>query len=458
MNYENKSSIAPAEITIACSDSRGEPQRQCATSLKTLIRLCSTVLIPVILAVSATVLSVQQQNIALANREKDIALEDKRRAQDAFLAEKQREKDREIANQTRTQDELLQNQRREQDHRHAKDILEQEAAMEENRLQQQALFADNIQKDLVLSNYVREISDLFLLYNFSFTHELLVSVVRPKTLVALRQLDAARKAYLIAFLYDSHLLTRNNSTDIKNHQEPVELTGALLDRIDMSVSVPSTDRRAWLGSISLAGASMTNSSFINRDMVKADFTDVYADDTDFTGADIAYARFYRASLKGVNFEFTSMPGIDFTKADLTGAVNIDYGSLDRAISFAGTILPNGTKARDRNLLKNSDAEMAYDSECDDGSLPEHWRIRTGRVTTVRSKTNHRSNRCYFVGIGSGDISSIYQIVPLDHARYWTELGRGEYYIGAVLSPNSYINVTQVSVQHTRIAGTMKKKN
>jgi uncharacterized protein YjbI with pentapeptide repeats len=456
MDNENKASTASADIVHIHDDTRSERQSQCTVKLKTVLQLCSTILIPIILAVSTTVLSIQQQNIALANREKDIALEDKRRTQDALLADKQREKDREIANQTRMQDQLLEEQRREQDRLHAKATLEQEAAMEEHRLQQQALIADNIQKDLTLANYVHEMSDLFLRYNFSFTHELLLSVIRPKTLMALRQLDTTRKAYLISFLHDSSLLFRNDLVDNKNGSEPINLVGAALDHIDLSVKIPSTDRRAWLGSISLAGASLTNSSFVNRYLVKADFSDVSADNVDFAGADIVYARFYRASLRQANFDLTAMLYNDFTKADLTGAKYIDDNALDKAVSLVGAILPNGTKARGENLLRNSGGEMAVDSECDDGDLPEYWKTGLGQVTTVRARTNDRSNRCYFVGTGSGDISSIYQVVSLDHARYWTEQGRGEFYIGAFLSPNSYINVTQVIVPHTRIAG--KKKN
>lgn len=456
MDDENKAPTTSTDIFHMPDGTPSERQNRYAVKLKSVIQLCSTILIPIILAVSAAALSVQQQNIALASREKDIALEDKRRAQDALLAEKQREKDRDIANETRMQDQLLEEQRREQDRLHTKATLEQQAAMEVQRLQQEAIIADNIQKDLTLANYVREMSDLFLRHNFSFTHVLLLSVVRPKTLMALRQLDAARKAHLLSFLYDSNLLLRNDlDDDNKNSFEPINLAAAVLDHIDLSVEMPSTDKRAWLGSISLAGASLTNSSFVNRYLVKADFSDVSANYANFAEADIAYARFYRASLRQANFDLTSMLYNDFTKADLTGAKYINDGALDRAISLVDTILPNGTKARGKNLIKNPGGEMAIDSECDDGNLPEYWKPRLGQVTTFRSRTNDRSNRCYFVGTGRGDISSIYQIISLGHARYWTEQGQGEFHIGAFLSPNSYINVTQVIVPHTRIAGTKK---
>ncbi|UJR12183.1 hypothetical protein I4U23_016360 [Adineta vaga] len=355
----------------------------------------------------------------MANREKDIAIEDKRREQDRIQAEA---------------------------------TLKQEADIDEKRRQHQLVIADNIQKDLVLSTYIHDIADRLVLNNFSLNHELLISVIRPKTLITLRQLDANRKAFLLSFFYDSHLLLRNHVELTENVNEPISLQGAFLDGLDMSVNVPSTDRRARLRFACFAGASLTNSSFVNRDLYGADFSEVYADTADFTRADIAYTRFYQVFLRQANFYFVSMSGIDFTKADLTGAKNIDEESLLRATSLVSTILPNGTIARDKRLLKNSGGESALDSDCDNGDLPSDWNIRLGKVTTARYSFNEHSNRCYFVGAGNDDISSIYQIVSLNNARYWIDQNHGEFYIGARLSPNSFVNVTQGKLRQATIAG------
>jgi hypothetical protein len=70
--------------------------------------------------------------------------------------------------------------------------------------------ATDEQRNALLVAYIREVSDLLLANNFSLNKQILSSIVRPKTLAALRQLDAIRKGYLLRFLLESRLIYRND--------------------------------------------------------------------------------------------------------------------------------------------------------------------------------------------------------------------------------------------------------
>jgi len=97
---------------------------------------------------------------------------------------------------------------------------------------------------------MREVSDLLLANNFSLNKVILTSIVRPKTLAALRQLDVTRKIYLLQFLHESRLLSTLNPSSLN-------LEGANLSHIHIGSPGESTDMRY----ITLYGASLDNASF-----------------------------------------------------------------------------------------------------------------------------------------------------------------------------------------------------
>ncbi|CAF3294680.1 unnamed protein product [Rotaria socialis] len=72
--------------------------------------------------------------------------------------------------------------------------------------------ADNLQIESVLVSYLKKMTDLFNKNNFTFSKSVRVSIIRPKTLSALWQLDPARKTQLIQFLYESELITTSTKS------------------------------------------------------------------------------------------------------------------------------------------------------------------------------------------------------------------------------------------------------
>ena len=204
------------------------PRTARCTGEKTL-QIIAAVIIPLVIAVATIFITIQQNALNKANRENDIDLAQKQREQDLFLANRTREQDRELNTRQRHQEQTL---------------------------------ADHQRQDLLLDNYIREISQLLLSANFTLTRTVREFIVRPQTMAVLRQLNAKRKTEVILFLFESGLLTRGN--------DPISLVGANLDEINFDVEEDSLSH-SYLFHLALPGTSLVNASFRNRQLRFADF-------------------------------------------------------------------------------------------------------------------------------------------------------------------------------------------
>jgi uncharacterized protein YjbI with pentapeptide repeats len=270
-----------------------------------MFKLCSSILVPIMIGLLTLTVSVVQLYIANEERQQDFA-----------MSEANREKDRFIASRTREQDLLI---------------------------------ANKLRWDAILATYIKEMSGILTKLNFSSTKvdPLLTAVVRAKTLTACRQLDIERKAWIIQFLYESGAILVG--------QNPIDMTNAYLDGIDLSTTVFNSIQQASLRGISLSGASLINASFDERYLNGANFSGCTMLGASFRRARLDDATFQKASLRDADFTGSSTKRVNFVWGDLRRS-NLNDNQLNRASSFYLTILPNGTFGRHPNLLTNGNAE------------------------------------------------------------------------------------------------------
>ena len=93
------------------------------------------------------------------------------------------------------------------------------------------------------------------------------------------------------------------------------------------------------------------------------------------------ARFSRADLKLVNFTLANLQKTEFSKTSATDE------QLKSALSIRNARLSNKTLGRDRNLIRNGNADC-------NSSITDSWLLQTGTVILTRSTKN--KNKCHFI--------------------------------------------------------------
>ena len=226
--------------------------RRCRVKL--VIRFISAVLIPLLIGAFTIVLAIQQDSIAQENRNTDLR-----------IAAEEHEQNLELT-------------------------------IDEQRNQQ-------------LVNFINYMSDLLLEKNFSLNKQILKSIIRPKTLATLRQLDETRKTYLLRFLHESELLSVNKPTYLSLHT-------ANLSYIRLGTFGLQTDMR----STSLAGAYMYKSTITSTSFDYSDFRETNLTGASFFNVIFRNANFDHALLQHTYFDTLSLvKDADFSTANLTGA-------------------------------------------------------------------------------------------------------------------------------------------
>jgi len=220
---------------------------------KSIFQFISAVFIPLLLGAFTIILTLQQESIAKGNREVDLRIAD-------------------------------------EDH------------------QQNIELNIDQQRNGQLVGYIREVSDLLLENNFSLNQQILTSIVRPKTLAALRQLDVTRKVYLVLFLHESRLLSISNSSFLN-------LADANLSYIHIGSPEANIDMR----SVSFSGAILDNSSFTSISFGFTDFSYAKLRGASFVAINFDNVNFYLARLEYAQFDIGTVDEADFTLANLTGA-------------------------------------------------------------------------------------------------------------------------------------------
>ncbi|CAF1209707.1 unnamed protein product [Rotaria sordida] len=191
--------------------------------------------------------------------------------------------------------------------------------------------ANTLQQETVYAVYIKEMGELsskLKAKNLSITElDQQWKLARAKTLSALRQLDTKRKSYIIQFLYEIELLFTNNSA--------MDLNGCDLSGI---ILTSHTGMTFMFDYITLTYVVLSNTSFVNLHLMKADFSgsllnnanfsNAYLFEANFTGCDLT-----NADLRGVHAEFAIMKNVN-----LSGAI---FGK-NPPMKIKNAILPNGS--------------------------------------------------------------------------------------------------------------------
>jgi uncharacterized protein YjbI with pentapeptide repeats len=220
-------------------------------------QVCSSLLVPLMIAVFTIVTTMLQMNLAKQQREQDL-----------HIANENRAKDFEIANQTRVSENEIEDRRR------AAEITAQR----------------DQQMNIVLAAYLKDMAELLLSTNFSLTNKVIATVVRAKTLTTLGQLDGKRKAHIVRFLYEAQMITVG---------EP---------------SIDLTD--ADFSSVDLTNYKLVNASFVGCNLFGAIFHKTSLLKVDFEKAKLSVALFDNSALNNVNFHEANLTGASFIGANL----------------------------------------------------------------------------------------------------------------------------------------------
>ncbi|UJR23035.1 hypothetical protein I4U23_026061 [Adineta vaga] len=219
-------------------------------------------------------------------------------------------------------------------------------------------------------------------------------------------------------------------------------------RFQYSVAIEASFSRSELSTTDFSSADLSRAQMNNISARSANFYSVKAIQTDFSNsylsncvflwADLSSSSFRNAFLAGTNFENANVQNVDFTDAKLIGT-GISQGQLDVALSIANTILPDGSRGRNKNLVNNSDAQCVGTNR-----TTPFW-INSGDVFTVEVAS---SANCLFEGRQRN--ATLQQRVDIRHYERLIEQGRSKVYIEMqgktsdglfnLLDPPVYLNI------------------
>ena len=110
----------------------------------------------------------------------------------------------------------------------------------------------------------------------------------------------------------------------------------------------------------------------------------------FVGTNLSMSTFWHSNAKGARFSKANLKMVNFTLANLQktelSKTSVTDEQLKSALSVRDARLSNNTLGRDRNLIKNGDADC-------NSSITDSWLLQTGTVILTRSTTN--KNKCHF---------------------------------------------------------------
>jgi Pentapeptide repeats (8 copies) len=178
------------------------------------------------------------------------------------------------------------------------------ATLEQQRIN--AAAALDQQRQATLSGYLDDMSVLVLQYNLpkSAPGAPVRAIAVARTLTAVRDLDGARKATLIRYLWEAGLLV--GPQPIVNIHG-ADLTGAVFNKAD-------------LDGIALFQIFLNSAQFINHtSLMNADLSGSYLYEANLTTANLSHADLKDSLPVGANFAGATLVGADLAGADLTGA-------------------------------------------------------------------------------------------------------------------------------------------
>jgi uncharacterized protein YjbI with pentapeptide repeats len=173
--------------------------------------------------------------------------------------------------------------------------------------------------------------------------------------------------------------------------------------------------------------SLGSANFYSSKVAEANFTRAYLSDCIFRWANVKDASFRYAFLAGANFENADVNNVDFTGAMLAGA-KITPEQLDAVLSISNAILPDGSQGKNKNLIKNGNAECAEMN----GTISA-W-TNNGNVVMIKNELN---NDCAFQARQIN--STLQQTIDLHRYERMIKQGQSNIYIEMQVKASGQLN-------------------
>jgi uncharacterized protein YjbI with pentapeptide repeats len=142
-------------------------------------------------------------------------------------------------------------------------------------------------------------------------------VARAKTLTALRRLmDGLRKATVVQFLYESHLIGYLDLINGSKQGPIINLSGANLSGANLSGAQVVG---AHLNNVNLSGADLTNADLNSCDLTSIDLSGTDLANADLTNADLNSCNLTSADLSSAHLTFSQLNSAELYLADFKGA-------------------------------------------------------------------------------------------------------------------------------------------
>ncbi len=224
---------------------------------------------------------------------------------------------------------------------------------EEKRTQIEHEIANERYREEALQTYFNIITELLLREGLRerITDQIVRDIARTRTISILRTLDGERRGLLLKFLYDAHLISKENSIIALNG---AELKGSNLSMTDLRKVIlrDANLSKAQLYKAILIEADLRNTILIGAnlsgaDLTRADLTGAVLGGADLIGADLTDAILDRADL----YSHATVSFVDgYVPTDwgpgTEGSAKIAEKQLEKARSLKHIMLPNGKSSDD----------------------------------------------------------------------------------------------------------------
>jgi uncharacterized protein YjbI with pentapeptide repeats len=258
-------------------------------------------------------------------------------------------------------------------------------AASERQHQNNLLIAKDQQQETALQTYLDRMSDLLLKDNLqkSSDNSEAPTVARSRTLTVLPQLNGARKAEVLTFLYEADLVKTSSRAILslkwsvlrQTLLNDVTLNGLNLDSSYLQEATLNNDALIGidlhntelshanlnhdnLQRANLADTELSHAILNDDDLQRANLSDAKLSSTNLSNSNLNDAKLHNVSLKmailqhdslqRANLSDSDLSGADLSNSDLSnanlkGSVGITNKQLSQAFSLRGTIMPDGSK-------------------------------------------------------------------------------------------------------------------
>lgn len=247
------------------------------------------------------------------------------------------------------------------------------------RKNEQSIASDN-QQEAALQDYIKEMSELLLHEKLreSQPEDEVRTIARVRTLTVVSRLDNARKGRVLQFLYESKLISKDNTII---NLEGANLSGANLNSANLHLANlrRANLRRAKMQDSYLSGADLSWADLSGADLsttlpmggrlgprgvtlIKANLQGANLQDANLYGADLQDANLQDANLNRANLQYAYLSKTNLSKANLSktnlnraylnGAkleranlskATVSRHQLDKTLILVGATMPDGSK-------------------------------------------------------------------------------------------------------------------